>query len=523
MHTDEQGSRLSVEPISLHRYELLPERRDEPRRGDERRGQGRFSRDRRADDRRSGRPLAEAAEVRRVFPITEGVTPRHLRLREQRRHGALVATDLVVASIALYAVVRLAGSAPSLAGLAGAAVAVLLLCQLFGLYEADDMVLRRSSLDEAPRLLELSGLVAAGYWIAFGSGLGRAGVLYLWLGLAAALLIGRVVTRTGLRRSVAPERCLVIGDAEVAEHLRRKVAASRANASVVAALRLTGNQTAEALGGVEGLQAVVEGDAIDRVILAPASTDAANVIELVRICKLLGVRVSILPRLFEVVGSAVEIEELDGLTLLGVRRFGLARASRVTKRAFDLVGSAVGIVVTAPIMAATAIAVRLESPGPVVFRQVRVGRDGEHFHIFKFRTMVADAEARKADVLHLNEAGDKMFKSAADPRITKLGLFLRRTSLDELPQLFNVLRGEMSLVGPRPLVVDEDNCVLGLDRSRLHLTPGMTGPWQVLGSARVPMEEMVGIDYLYVANWSLWRDIKLLVRTVPHMLTRGGM
>ena len=171
---------------------------------------------------------------------------------------------------------------------------------------------------------------------------------------------------------------------------------------------------------------------------------------------------------------------------------------------------------------AIALAIRIDSRGPVFFRQVRVGRDGKHFRIYKFRSMVVDAETRKEQLRELNEAGHGLFKITNDPRITRVGGLLRNTSLDELPQVFNVLRGEMSLVGPRPLVVDEDAQVLGLDRSRLHLTPGMTGPWQVLGS-RVPMKEMVGIDYLYVANWSLWVDLKVMLRTVRHVARRGNV
>ena len=173
-------------------------------------------------------------------------------------------------------------------------------------------------------------------------------------------------------------------------------------------------------------------------------------------------------------------------------------------------------------LAVVALAVRLDSKGPIFFRQVRVGRDGETFRIFKFRSMVVNAEEQKEQLRALSEVGEGMFKISRDPRVTRVGAFLRRTSLDELPQLFNVLKGEMSLVGPRPLVTDEDVLVLGLDRSRLHLTPGMTGPWQVLGS-RVPMQEMVGLDYIYVANWSLWLDLRLLMQTARHVLRRGNV
>ena len=227
-----------------------------------------------------------------------------------------------------------------------------------------------------------------------------------------------------------------------------------------------------------------------------------------------------LPRMLEAVGSAVEFEDIDGMTMLGLRPFGLSRSSRLIKRGFDIAATTLGLIAVAPILAVLAAAIRIDSRGPVFFRQVRVGRDGQHFRIFKFRSMCDDAESQKDNLRDLNEVGDGMFKITDDPRVTRVGELLRRTSLDELPQLFNVLRGEMSLVGPRPLVTDEDEQVLGLDRQRLHLTPGMTGPWQVLG-ARVPMAEMVAIDYLYVAGWSLWADVKLLMRTVRHVL-RGG-
>ena len=174
-------------------------------------------------------------------------------------------------------------------------------------------------------------------------------------------------------------------------------------------------------------------------------------------------------------------------------------------------------------MLAAAVAIKLDSRGPVFFRQLRVGRHGKHFHIFKFRTMVRDAEALKESLRDRNEAQEGLFKIADDPRVTRVGRFLRSSALDEIPQLLNILRGEMSLVGPRPLVVDEDIRVEGWHRRRLELTPGMTGHWQILGPARVPLREMVAIDYLYVANWSLWTDVKILLRTIPYVMGRKGM
>jgi len=180
------------------------------------------------------------------------------------------------------------------------------------------------------------------------------------------------------------------------------------------------------------------------------------------------------------------------------------------------------LVAVAPLALLTALAIRLDSRGPVLFRQTRVGKDGRYFRMYKFRSMVEGAEEVKDALRHLNDV-DGLFKLEDDPRVTRIGQILRRTSLDELPQLLNVWRGEMSLVGPRPLVLDEDVKVQGLDRYRLHLKPGMTGNWQILGATRVPLHEMVGIDYLYVANWSLWTDVKILLRTVPHVLASRGL
>lgn len=189
-----------------------------------------------------------------------------------------------------------------------------------------------------------------------------------------------------------------------------------------------------------------------------------------------------------------------------------------------MLGAAAGLLLLSPVLLAAAIAIKLTSPGPVLFAQERMGRGHRPFRMLKLRTMVQDAEAQKAGLRHLNEmaADGPMFKMARDPRITRVGGLLRRTSLDELPQLVNVLRGEMSLVGPRPLVLDEDDHVIGWHRERLELKPGLTGPWQVLGRNAIPFEEMVKLDYLYVAGWSLFTDVKLILRTLPVVLGRRG-
>jgi lipopolysaccharide/colanic/teichoic acid biosynthesis glycosyltransferase len=234
--------------------------------------------------------------------------------------------------------------------------------------------------------------------------------------------------------------------------------------------------------------------------------------------------VSVLPRLLEVVGSSSTFEDVDGITLLGVRQYGVfSRSSATLKRIMDVFGAGIGLFALAPLLVLLALAIKLDSRGPVFFRQRRIGRAGELFLMLKFRSMVKDADAIKGQLRERNEAEGGLFKITDDPRITRVGGFLRRTSLDELPQLLNVLGGSMSLVGPRPLVQDEDALIEGWQRRRLAVKPGMTGMWQIFGSSRIPMDEMVKIDYLYGANWSIWLDLKILLRTVPYVLRRRGL
>jgi exopolysaccharide biosynthesis polyprenyl glycosylphosphotransferase len=445
--------------------------------------------------------------------------------REALHRRLLGLFDVTGASLVLLLVLGLTRTDHAAIASIGGPALLVVLFKVAGLYDRDEVRLVHSTLDELPLLFQLTGLFALCVTIvqsaAVEAALSGWQIATLWAGSCAAVLLGRTVARSVAGRIAPTERCLVIGEPELAQRIRERLGSSAARATVVASLPLT-RPNLGALDTPASLRRVVSELQVHRIILAPSTIDTSEVAELIRVAKAVGVRVSVLPRMFEVIGAAVEFDDVDGLTMLGVRRFGLVRSSVALKRGFDILAASAGLLIVAPLMAAVAVAIRLDSQGPIFFRQPRVGRDGRHFRIFKYRSMVVDADEHKDRLREHNEAGVGLFKITQDPRVTRVGAFLRRTSLDELPQLLNVLRGEMSLVGPRPLVIDEDAMVVGLDRSRLHLTPGMTGPWQVLGT-RVPMQEMVAIDYLYVSNWSLWLDLKLLLRTVQHVLRRGNV
>jgi exopolysaccharide biosynthesis polyprenyl glycosylphosphotransferase len=461
-------------------------------------------------------------------PDTDTLRPRPAVRRERRSRRLLAAADALAAVVSLATCIVFLGGAEDRLPATAVAVAALgcvALAKALGLYERDELTLKPSTLDEAPRLFQLSTIWTLVVWLAgqpvLGGFLGRDQILALWAGQTASLIAGRVAARSLLRRSTPIDRCLLVGERSACMHAERKIReAHGAHACVVAAI--TSGELGDERVAAEALETIAARSDIHRLIVAPGPEDQAELLDLVRAAKALGLRVSVLPRMLEVVGSSVVFDDVEGVALLGVRRFGLSRSAWLVKRATDVVGATLGLIALAPLLALIALAVRLDSRGPVLFRQQRVGRDGRTFSMVKFRTMVDGAHRQQSALRHKNEA-DGLFKIADDPRITRVGRLLRRTSLDEVPQLLNVLRGEMSLVGPRPLVPEDDRRVEGWYRRRLHLTPGMTGRWQVLGSARIPLQEMVKLDYLYVANWSLWLDVKIMLRTIGFVLMRRGM
>jgi exopolysaccharide biosynthesis polyprenyl glycosylphosphotransferase len=470
--------------------------------------------------------------IRELEPASVSSEPLDSLQRESRYRYLLLAGDTLACSLGVIAAAAL-GKTTRLMILSVLLVVLAPgVAKILGLYDRDQARLRKSTLDELPALLQFAALVSFLALIlapvVFDGILGPREAVALFVVLFAGLMAGRAAARRLSGEITPPERCLFIGPADEALRFREKIESDPAtNAKLVAQIDLhnaspwAAPAVAEpSLADARELARQLE---IQRVIIAPHAAAGSDMLDLMRTFGAIGMRVSVIPAMFQVVGSAVEFDDVHGVAVLGVRTFSLSRSSRLIKRIFDIVGASVALVLLSPLFAVLALLVKLTSHGPVFFHQERVGRGGRSFELLKFRSMVADAEERKAELVDHNQAAEGFFKIADDPRITRVGGVLRRSNLDELPQLLNVVRGEMSLVGPRPLIPQEDKRVVGWHRRRLELTPGITGHWQVLGSSRVPLDEMVAIDYLYVANWSLWNDLKLLLRTIPHVLTARGL
>jgi exopolysaccharide biosynthesis polyprenyl glycosylphosphotransferase len=450
-------------------------------------------------------------------------------LRDRRTRRYLALADAASALVALVVSIEVIGQNTLNPAVLLGLPLVVLASKLHGLYERDELVVRRTTLDELPALFQLAAVYTLTVWMLDGvllsGSLESAQALILWAGLCGFGLTFRRLARSVIARASAPERLLLIGDARTYLRLAEKLETGRINASLVGRMslqRVSDTSLDERHVDEATLSTLIGELNVHRVLVVPSTREPGVTHDLVRGLKATGVRVSVVPRVLDVVGNSFAFDDICGLTILGVKSLELSRSSRVIKRTMDVLGAGLAILLCSPLMIVIAVLIKLDSPGPVFFRQERIGRDGRGFRIFKFRTMVADAEARKAALGGLNEANG-LFKIAKDPRVTRVGRLLRSTSLDELPQLLNVLQRHMSLVGPRPLILSEDQAIVGHDRRRLALTPGMTGPWQIQGSARVPMHEMVKLDYLYVSTWTMFEDFKIMVRTISFMVNRRGV
>jgi exopolysaccharide biosynthesis polyprenyl glycosylphosphotransferase len=484
---------------------------------------------------------------------THDILERRRRTAVVRRRGWLVRRMLLLADLVglgvAFAVAQLAfPNATSISDRVGGVQEILVFCatlpiwivvaKLYGLYDHDEERTDHSTADD---LMGVFHLVTIGAWTFFALGALTGAVnpevskLILFWGLAIALVtLGRAGARAFCRRRITYlQNTVIVGAGDVGQLVARKlvqhpeyginlVGFVDSNPREFRNGNGNGNGLGHAavLGPPARLPAIVRMFDIERVIVAFSQDPHDASLDLIRSLKDLDVQVDIVPRFFEIVGPGVGMHTVEGLALVGLPPLRLSRSSRLLKRTLDLAVAGTGLLVLLPLFAVIGFLIKRDSPGPVFFRQVRMGAHDKTFRIYKFRTMVADADDRKQEFAHLNmhaRNGDdpRMFKIPDDPRLTRIGAFLRRYALDELPQLINVVKGEMSLVGPRPLILDEDQHVTEWARKRLDLKPGATGLWQVLGASDIPFDEMTNLDYLYVTNWSLWGDLRVIFRTVP--------
>ena len=364
----------------------------------------------------------------------------------------------------------------------------------------------------------------------------RALLLWVPLAIVAALAVRGVIRR--LAPLAMPDRVLIVGAGEIGQRMAEKVNAAGAQVRVVGFVDDEPLPLSDRLADVTVFPKTIREDGIERLGLVDAIVESGatrlvlafsrrtdeDVLEYIRDAGGVPIPISIVPRYFEITPPHATVSELQGFPLITLTSARLSIGARLAKRSMDVLFAGAGLLLVSPLLLAVALAIKIDSRGPVFFRQERVGSRGRVFRIWKFRTMNPDAEARRFELEHLNdmEGAGPLFKIREDPRVTRVGRFLRRTSLDELPQLFNVVGGTMSLVGPRPFVTHEAIQIGGWGARRLDLTPGITGLWQVMGRNDVPFEEMVRLDYMYVTNWSVWWDLRLLLQTVPRVLTGRG-
>jgi exopolysaccharide biosynthesis polyprenyl glycosylphosphotransferase len=406
----------------------------------------------------------------------------------------------------------------------------------YKLYENDTRRITVSSFDEVGAIFHALLAGSLGFLL-LGQILRRLADWWIYSALEAAMFLTAAIVLIPLARGclrswvfgriLSRERALVIGTGPEARLLRRKLLTHPEYGLDVVGF-LGGDDEVDAvhgdvIGSRDDVARLVDELGIDRIVLASSIAGHDEMLDLVRTVRRPDLKISIVPNYFEVFTSRAILDDVEGMPVITLPPMGLGPSSRVLKRSFDLVAASSLLLLLAPFLAITAVAIRLDSRGPALYRQPRRGRLGTTFRIVKFRTMRVGAEELRDTVLHMNEVDGPLFKiKGTDPRVTRVGSFLRRTSIDELPQLWNVVRGDMSLVGPRPFVVYEADQITGWASRRLDMTPGITGLWQVLGRNDMPFDEMVKLDYLYVTNWSLWWDVKILCQTLPVVLGRRG-
>ncbi len=367
-------------------------------------------------------------------------------------------------------------------------------------------------------------------------------LMYLYLFPISIVLLGlkragvRRVQRSLLRRGIGVRNVMVVGATDPANRIMKAVI-DNPNLG----LRLIGyvdnekrfsewtmpiyyrnGQPVPHMGRLDQLGSLADEYQVDEVIVALPATMHEDINEVINLSYEHDLKFSLVPDVFELQVNTLDFQELNGVPLIGIKDNRLTGWNYLVKRASDIVLALIGITLAAIPMLVIAIAIRLDSPGPIILRQTRIGKYGRRFTCFKFRSMYIDADARFDELKQFNQTGGATFKMVDDPRRTRIGRFIRRNSLDELPQLFNILLGQMSLIGPRPGLERELEQYAEWHFRRLEVTPGLTGLSQVSGRSNLKFDETVRLDIYYAENWSLWVDFKILLRTLPAVLKRDG-
>ena len=462
-----------------------------------------------------------SADQATVVPVDADEAPRSERTgwgaRDPLRRRMLALADVCAVVIVTASLAVFGPGVTAAAGALAFAPAWLVAAKLFGLYDRDHRAFRHLTVDELPVILVwtitcVAGLVLFLEAASFASIGADVAIRTLAIALVAALVL-RSLARFTWRHVTPPERIVIVGGDGLARSIRRK-------------LELFKDMHATVAGQYPAIrpEALRNGwaQSVDRIVLAAPSLDERLIADLVAACRRGHVKLSIVPPARGIFGTAVQLHHVADLPVVEYNTWDVSRSTLLLKRILDVAVASVALLVTAPLFVLTMVAIRLSTPGPAFYVQTRVGLGGREFQMLKFRTMLADAERVLPSLVEFDALDEPVFKLARDPRVTRLGRFLRRSSLDELPQLLNVLRGDMSLVGPRPEQVELVRRYGPEHRFRLAVKPGLTGPMQVYGRGRLSFEERLSVEREYIENLSISRDMRLLALTVPSVFDGRG-
>lgn len=448
--------------------------------------------------------------------VVDRVSARHDAEPLLRRMLAL-GDVLAVASAALLVGLWGSGSAAALLLVLSAPIWIVT-AKLAGLYDRDHRTLRHLTVDELPWLVvwtlsstALLTLLLAPFPALDPSSNDR---LLVWGGVLVLGFLFRATMRALWRRTTPPQQVLIVGEGPLAQAVVRKL---ELFPDIHAEIRSRIPSCAELH---ERLREVVED--VDRVVIACRELNEGLLEELLPVCRANRLKLTIVPPTRGMFGTATHLTHIADLPLLDYNTWDISRTTVALKRVFDVAVALIVLVLTSPLFVLAGLAIVLDSGLPIFFRQIRGGEQARPFQMLKFRTMVRDAEARLPELVRFDELADPMFKLRADPRVTRVGRVLRRTSIDELPQLINVLRGEMSIVGPRPEQLDLVERYAPEHQFRVQVKPGITGPMQVYGRGELTFEERLAVEREYVENLSLARDIRIVLMTLPAVLGKRG-